>query len=86
MISLLTDVRGPKEPLLYFHNVATIAYAILEAFRATFSRCRERIEPLSATLALVIHYGLSREALSEINVVGKILLKARGDLLYLLPI
>ena len=59
MISLLADIRGPIEPLLYSHNVATIAYTVLEAFRATFSRRRERIEPLSATLALVIHYGLS---------------------------
>jgi hypothetical protein len=59
---------------------------MLEAFRATFSRRRERVESFSAILALVIHYGLAWETLSEIYVVGKILLKACGDLLYLLAI
>lgn len=59
---------------------------MLEAFRATCSRRRERVESLCAILALIINYGLAWEALSEIYVVGKILLKARRDLLDLLAI
>ena len=59
---------------------------MFEAFRATFSRRRERVESFSAILALVIHYGLTWVALSEIYVVSKILLKARWDLLDLLAI